>query len=403
MKPIFLSLGSNYSFSFILFALSRFFYMKDRTAASQLEKKLSRLFDGETYLFYKGRDAIEFGLRSLDIGKGNTVLTQAFTCWAVEEGIRRSGAIPVFVDLEKKQLNPSIDKLEQAYRSNKNVRAVIIQHTLGYPADISSIRNWCNSKGIFLIEDLAQALGAKDSSGQMLGSLADVVVLSFGRDKIIDAVSGGACIIKAKVKNEKLKNIKIREHLPFLMSAKDLIYPLLTWIIRETYIIGLGKMIHAIATKTGLITSPIKSPLSALTLLPGSHAALALRQLSTLEAQLSHRRKIGRFYFERLKSLSSITDLDVESGANLRFPLRVNQTNEIVSCMNNKDIHLSDRWYRKPVDCGKFKNISSYKDGSCPNAEKLTGQIINLPTHKHVSLKEAGRIVIGVKKCISLR
>ncbi len=402
-QPIFNSLGSNYTWSFAMLSLRQMFFPQ-RSALSALVKHFSERFMGHAYLFYKGRDAIEYSLRAVAIGPGDTVLTQAFTCHAIEEAIARSGAQPLFVDLEKDSLNPSIRTLEEAWKKAVKPKALLIQHTLGYPADIVAIRQWCTQRKIFLIEDLAQSFGACDKEGRELGTLADVVICSFGRDKIIDAVSGGACIIKHTVLNdlaaaEVERSIVFKRSLPFWIIFRDMFYPFLTLSIRATHHIVIGKLLFHVAKAIGLLSSPIDSPTKKITALPAQYAQLVSYHLNVIEEQLNVRRKIGRAYIAAFENtpyfLPAVKDNQL-CAAHLRFPLRVSDPQGLANFLTRQNIHLSDRWYRQAVDCGTLKRVSIYESGSCPIAEQLAAQVFNLPTHQGIDEAAQQRIISAV-------
>jgi dTDP-4-amino-4,6-dideoxygalactose transaminase len=297
MKHIFNSLGSNYTLPFSLQALMYLIQLPPRQKiVAKLEsacKKLFPAFENGPYFFYKGRDAIEFVLKSHSIGDGDLVLTQAFTCHAIEAAIRRTGAQPVFVDLEENSLHPSVKTISAVYKQHPQVKALIIQHTLGFAAPITKIRKWCTENNILLIEDLAQAFGGVDESGALLGSTADAIILSFGRDKIIDAVSGGVCFIRKYSAHTHTENFR---SLTYKVFCTDLWYPFLTYCIRKTYPIYLGKIILFVAKTMGLIVSPVKARFEFSTALPASVAALSLTYFETLPEQLAHRRKIAEIY-----------------------------------------------------------------------------------------------------------
>ena len=193
------SLGAHYDGSFVWQSMMLWWQtllgIKHQESADELQQKLSNTFGGKVVLTYKGRDAIELALRGYGLTSNkDVVLTQAFTCFAIEEAIVRAGAKPVYVDLAKDQLNFNVKSLQAAGKKHgKNVKAVIVQHGLGHPAEIDKIREWCNRQGVLVIEDLAQSFGAA-GAGKPLGSFGDAVILSFGRDKVIDAVTGGAVV-----------------------------------------------------------------------------------------------------------------------------------------------------------------------------------------------------------------
>jgi dTDP-4-amino-4,6-dideoxygalactose transaminase len=399
-KPIFNSLGSNYTFSFAMLSLRQLLFAK-KDSLSKVTSILSQRFDGHTYLFYKGRDAIEYGLRAVGVGPGDSVLTQAFTCHAIEEAILRSGAQPVFVDLEAGELNPSIRTLEEAWKRASKPKALLIQHTLGYPADVPAIREWCTQRKVFLIEDLAQSFGACDLDGRELGTLADIVICSFGRDKIIDAVSGGACIIKhnsmdALAASEAERSIEVDRNLASWIILRDLLYPFVTWFIRATHHFIVGKFVFQVAKKIGLLSSPIDSPTKKITLLSPHYAELILYHLNNIEEQLNSRRKRSDGYITAFQSSNFFFPAVKKShlcAAHLRFPIQVDNPQQLSDHLAKQDIYLSDRWYRQAVDCGTLQRTSTYVPGSCPNAEQLATRIFNLPTHQGIDASAQQRII----------
>ena len=389
MKPIFNSLGSNYSFGFALKAVGLLF-MPNIGAQSALRQELGKRFGGEVHLLYKGRDAIQCALEGLGIGRGDEVLTQALTCYAIEEAILRAGAVPVFVDIEKNYLNLSVATLRQAYGRARAPRAVIVQNTLGVPADIENIRKWCNENKLLLIEDLAQSVGAISRERKILGSYGDAVVLSFGRDKIIDAVSGGAVIFRQPISHK----LKINGKVGAGTIIKDMIYPALTWKIRKTHEWLLGRIILRLFRNIGLMTSAVASPTKTAAPMPAAHARLALHSLRMLDKNLEHRREISRLYWEKLNKKDNIlADIEtLERGANLRVALSVEDPDGLVKQLARKGIYLADRWYRSPVDRGSLPVESTYQPETCPNAEELSQHIINLPTHRSIDTKDAGHL-----------
>jgi len=398
MKSIFNSLGSNYDLKFVLLALQQIFFANKR-ALTKLERLLEEMFQGKAYLFYKGRDAIEFTLRSFDIGKNDEVITQAFTCYAIEEAIKRTGAQPVYADLGDDQLNPSIKTLNEALKRSKNAKAVLIQHTLGHPAQILEIKKWCQKNNLLLIDDLAQSLGGVDEKGDSLGTQADAVVLSFGRDKVVDAVAGGAVVFKNQQALKKAEDTM--SHLSTQVSKqliiKEMLYPKITRLIRNTYDFGLGKLVHFLAKKLSLLKSPIISETKQYSAMPVAFASLALYQFKQLDSELKHRKHIAKIYEQNLKNIKAVKSLSdkssIENGSNLRFAIKVKEPKNLITYLNKHKIYLADRWYRKAVDCGTLECDSLYQSGLCPNAEEMANTIVNLPTHQYINEDDANRII----------
>jgi len=388
-SSIFNSLGANYDQDFRTLSRQLLFSTLQPTSSStsQLISDIEATFLGKAQLFYKARQAITWSLKALGIKSGDHILTQAFTCYAVEEGINAAGAIPAFVDTELDSLNLSTRTLQATLNNYPRAKAVIVQHTLGEIAPIKSIANWCHKHKLLLIEDLAHSYGALDPDGRPVGYYADAVILSFGRDKMVDAISGGAAIIKNLVVD-----------LPFTKSLStkqiytDLLYPQETHLLQQSANNIFGKLIHRLLKKTPLLTTPIKSSTSQLTTLPAPHAQLVLHQLATLGKQLLHRQKIARLYTKHLSSNPQIKLLPSPS-VYLRFPIIVDNRHQLLNFLKQQRVFIADTWYRQPVETGSLKHVtSSYVTGTCPQAEYLSSHIINLPTHINITKTSALRL-----------
>jgi perosamine synthetase len=411
-QPIFNSLGSNYDHRFIELARQQLFApaASTSTLSTHIKAQLSAELNADKgLLVYKGRDAIELALRGLGVGEADQVLTQAFTCHAIEEAIIRVGAEPVYVDVSASTWNPGLDQLTAALKGSSRVRALIIQHTLGMPADLAKIRKWCQQHNIFLIEDLAQAVGGTDHSGKPLGASADVVVFSFGRDKIIDAVSGGAVFFTDVAAFEKANHYleKNEEKLSSIARWQDLSYPVITNLVKKHWQSGLGKVLMLLGQKLGWLRNPIVSPTDGAGFLPSQYWPLLAYQLDQLDANLKHRREIAHFYLDRLSKIKSplvllvSTKQSVDRGSNQRFQIWVEQPSELITWLAQHQVYVSDRWYRKPVDFGSLPRQTVYRLGSCPNAEELARHILNLPTHPQLTLADADRVVTLIESYVT--
>lgn len=423
--PLFNSLGSNYFPEFIRTASASAWHpFTDATKqVNTLEQTLGDRFNGVAIAVYKGRDAIELALRAmLELGKKSKdekqigVITQGLACHAIEEGIQRAGCVPVYVDLHPGTLGPSVATIEEGLRWAKandiEVRAVFLQHTLGYANPVSEIRRLCDRYGLVLIEDLAQSFGAQDREGKELGSMADIVICSFGRDKVLDAVSGGAVIIKHGFFGAHTRELTAwkttnypRLSPPRSAVIKEMSYPKLTSVIRATHASGVGKILFKVAKALHLLTSPISSPTSIPTYLPAAYAGLVLLQYQRLQTQLKHRRAVAAVYFEELSSVEGIEVLanpdQLDHDIHLRVPVLFSDpetmSSVIIAC-RKVGVFLSDRWYRAVVDSGSLNYQSVYRKGSRPTAEYTAQRLLNLPTHQYTSLEHARTISRIIKE-----
>lgn len=395
---IFNSLGSNYTWQDALVALGGFF-SPEKSAPVQLEEKLKHLFPG--YFItpaYKGRDALEIALRTLGVGVGEVVLTQAFSCYAVEEAIVRCGAKPLYYDIEPDSLVPSQATLDQALqrfvdKGNKTqqIRAIIAQYTLGNIRAADVIERWAKQHGIVYVADLAQAFGVKRDE-IAIGNGTQAIVISNGRDKVWDGMSGGFALTQSAVAQN---NLPVQE-VSTTQTLQDCIYPLLSLLIRWLYPIQLGKILHKLVTLSGVFYSPIESKYHHMTKMSPALASFVLHRWSKINSDLAHRRKIALVYFEALAKISLVDEVDIQTGANLRFPIRVTDTELSIQKLQKLGVYLSDRWYRRPVDKGSFPYQTSYEMGSCPNAEDLSRHCINLPTHRLITPQLAKTIAQSI-------
>jgi dTDP-4-amino-4,6-dideoxygalactose transaminase len=131
-----------------------------KTAVNKLTKQVSEFVGAEVSPFDSGRSALYKILQTLSIGKGDEVMLQAFTCVALPNPILWVGAKPVWVDLDLKNLNISIEDFES--KITERTKAVVVQYTFGITPDIERIkRNLCKTQD-FINRRLLPQLWAGD-------------------------------------------------------------------------------------------------------------------------------------------------------------------------------------------------------------------------------------------------
>ena len=139
--------------------------------------------------------ALHLALLTLGIGAGDCVACPTFSFVAVANAIRYTGAEPLFIGAEAQSWNMCPTALEDAItrslRAGKSMRAIMMVHLYGMPANFDAIRRVADIHGIPVIEDAANALGST-SHQRACGRLGDLSVLSFNGNKIITTSGGGA-------------------------------------------------------------------------------------------------------------------------------------------------------------------------------------------------------------------
>jgi CDP-6-deoxy-D-xylo-4-hexulose-3-dehydrase len=126
------------------------------------------------------------------LNPGAEVIVPAASFPTTVAPIVQNGLVPVFIDTQLGFYNPSIQAIKQAYSTK--TRAVVFAHTLGNPAEIDQIKNFCQEKNIFLIEDCCDALGST-FDGKKLGTFGDLATYSFYPAHHITMGEGGAVVV----------------------------------------------------------------------------------------------------------------------------------------------------------------------------------------------------------------
>ena len=139
-----------------------------------------------------GTDALTLSLMSCRIKPGDEVITTPFTFIATSEAISHCGAIPVFVDIDRRTYNIDPNKIESKITSK--TRAIIPVHLFGQPADMDAILKINKKYNLKIVEDCAQALSAifKD---KRVGSIGDAGCFSFFPSKNLGAFGDGGMIV----------------------------------------------------------------------------------------------------------------------------------------------------------------------------------------------------------------
>jgi perosamine synthetase len=151
-----------------------------------------------------GTSALHLALIALGISENDEVILPAYTCVTVLLPVLYMKAKPVLADIND-DYNISVEDLKA--KITDKTRAVIIPHMFGYPADMDEIREICESKGIYLVEDCCQSIDAEYKKNKV-GSIGDISIFSFYATKVITSIQGGMVCSRNAEWNSIVKDLR---------------------------------------------------------------------------------------------------------------------------------------------------------------------------------------------------
>lgn len=138
-----------------------------------------------------GTDALMIALQAAGVGRGDEVVVPAFTFVATAEVVTNLGATPVFADVDPERL--ALDPGDTERRLTSRTKAIVPVHLYGRPADMAPLMDLAERRGVVVVEDAAQAVGAS-YRGRKVGSLGHIACFSFYPTKNLAAYGDGGFI-----------------------------------------------------------------------------------------------------------------------------------------------------------------------------------------------------------------
>ena len=162
------------------------------TEGREFEKEFASWADSEYAIALgNGTLALDIALKALDVGTGDEVITTPRTFLASASSIVTSGAAPVFADVDLNSQAITAASIKAVL--TPKTKAVIVVHLAGMPAEMDDIMALSKEHGFYVIEDCAQAHGAK-YKGRSVGSIGHVGAWSFCQDKIMTTGGEGGMV-----------------------------------------------------------------------------------------------------------------------------------------------------------------------------------------------------------------
>jgi dTDP-4-amino-4,6-dideoxygalactose transaminase len=358
----------------------------------------------KVYPYSSARSSIAACLSAWGIGPGDKVLISAFTCLAVPTGIIAVGAKPIYADVNPASLNNSEDQLINLIEDR--VKAIIVQHTMGFGVSFSKLRIIAEERNILIIEDCALSWGASQA-GVLLGSKADAVIFSLELSKTISTGWGGVLLSR----NNKL-SVLLDKHYASLDKPgivrviKETLQTAISGICQKPEIHWFGKYIIYLFFKFKIFK--YSTPVNEIKGSPSPDFILKLAgpQLSLLVFQW---KKMGEIQLQFANNLSFITN-GLAGLENFKIPEYVD-LNHAVSpriCFYTEDRKLFTDWFLKNgVEVGYWfdgplsplpeSEKFNFDPELFPNANDVASHIVNLPSHCRLTPNDIRKITSLIK------
>ena len=308
-----------------------------------------------------GTEALTLALRACGVGPGDEVITTALTFFATVESILLTGAKPVFVDVEPDGFNLDPDGLEAA--ATPRTRAVVPVHLFGRCADMPRIRAFANARGLPIVEDAAQAIGAR-RAGWPAGGSGTAGCFSFYPAKTLGAAGDGGCVTTDDPDvAQRVRTLRAHGGVP-----------------------GRG---HVMVGTTSRLDSV--------------QAAVLRVKLPFLEKWLAERDAHVAQYREELRDCDSVRLPewgDDERPAWSQLVIRSAQAAEIRSALDAANVEWR-QYYAKPVYREEALGDARLPVGTCPEAERACAEAISVPIYPRLASSAIERVCEVIRAAVA--
>lgn len=326
-----------------------------------LEERLAEFF-GMKYAaaVASGTDALVIAMKALNVKPCARVAVTSLSFVASASAIVQVGAIPVFVDVDPEYGCMCEDVLLDLIKANR-VDGVVAVHLYGQMMELKEVYAEAQARGIFVIEDAAQAFGST-RNGSTPGGFSDVVCLSFDPTKVIGAHGSGGAVLSNRADVDARVRL-LRYH--------------------------------------GHIGNRVYSEIGNNSQLPTIQAALLLEKMNLEASWRQRRREIADSYTKAICSLTGIVGPNVRSG-NIH-----NYHKYVMQASHDRDgfkkylqergvatsIHYSIPLHKQPCFIGKHETT-----GDMLNVERIVERVLSLPIYPELTDDEVGYICRAIRE-----
>ena len=317
-----------------------------------------------------GTDALQIALMALGLKQGDEVITPTFTFIATAEVVALLGLKPVVVDVEWDTMNISADAIRKAI--TPRTKAIVPVHLFGQCANMDEIMTIAREKGLYVVEDACQAIGAKytfaDGITKQAGTMGNIGCTSFFPSKNLGCYGDGGA----------------------LFTDDD----------------TLAAHIKAIANH-GMVVRYHHDEVGVNSRLDSIQAAILSAKLPHLDEYIAARQQAAEYYDQRFASLGDkmLTPAHNPHSTHVfhQYTLRMTgvSRNKVKQRLQEKDIP-SMVYYPVPLHLQKAYQDERYKKGDFPAAERLADCVLSLPMHTCLDKEQLEYICDNLIETVSI-
>jgi perosamine synthetase len=304
-----------------------------------------------------GTAALQIGLQSLGIQKGDEVIVPPFTFAATANAVIHCGAKPVFGDIDPRTFNLDPERVQE--KITDMTKAVVCVHLYGQPCEMDPLARMCKAAGASLVEDAAQAVGA-DYRGRKVGTFGLIAAFSFYATKNLTTGEGGMITTGQKDLAEKARMIRNQG------QKEQYRHEIISYNFRMTDI----------------------------------QAAIGIEQLKRIEALNRKRIENAKFLSDSLSSVKGIeipfVPKHVKHVFN-QYTIKIPEDRDkLLNYLNSHGIGAKV-YYPEPVYMQPPYLEMGFRRGLCPVTEDVCRQVLSIPVHPLLTQEELETVADAVR------
>jgi len=315
-----------------------------------------------------GTDALQIALMALNLEPGDEVITSDFTFAATVEVVKLLKLTPVLVDVDRDTFNVSIDAIEKAI--TPKTKAIIPVHLFGQCANMDAVMDVAKKHNLYVVEDTAQAIGAKytskDGSVTLAGCIGDIGTTSFFPSKNLGCFGDGGAIF---TNNDEL-----------------------ALVLRSIVNHGMGKRYYY--DRVGVNSR-----------LDSMQAAILRVKLRHLDSYIENRQCAAKYYsdfFSQIEGVEVPAIKDYSTHVFHQYTLKIKGINQFDAqeFMKEKGVPMMI-YYPMPLHTQKAYDADKYNDVDFPVTNELCECVVSLPMHTELDDEQLAYITSSLKKYLT--